>query len=306
MNSDEASIAVAAAMMIDRAFGEPPRWLHPVVWMGRAARRLGRVSGDPARELLTGAAVVAIVSGTAATGAWLVTSVLSSWLGVIVAAMLLSTTFAVRGLRAAALEVAGCLERGDVAGARRALPSLCSRDPADLDQTGLAGSAVQSVAENACDSVVAPLLFFGLFGLPGAMFYRAVNTLDAVLGYRGRTEYLGKPAARLDDLLNLIPARVTAGFIVIAAALAGGDARRAARTWWRCAARTPSPNGGRPMAAMAGGLGVVLTKPGAYVLDGGARPPTARCIRTSCRFLEVVAGLALATALALCWRGAHG
>jgi adenosylcobinamide-phosphate synthase len=136
----------------------------------------------------------------------------------------------------------------------------------------VASAAIESVAENAADSFVSPLLFFLLLGVPGAMAYRVVNTLDAMWGYRGRYEYMGKSTARLDDLLNLVPARISALLLAIAAPLSGGSARGALRVLRRDRALTASPNAGWPMAAVAGALRVRLEKPGQYVLGDNHNP----------------------------------
>jgi adenosylcobinamide-phosphate synthase len=156
-------------------------------------------------------------------------------------------------------------------------------------------AAIQSLAENASDSFVAPLFYYSLFGLPGAWAYRAVNTLDAMVGYHGRNEFVGKFAARLDDLLNLLPARLTALLIVIAAGLAGADARGAWRAWRRDHAHTASPNAGHPMSAVAGALGVVLEKVDHYRLNAGASEPAPADIARA----ERLVGLALALAAGL-------
>src|SRR4029077_2094874 len=159
-------------------------------------------------------------------------------------------------LGAAAHQVSRALARGDLAAARRGLASLCSRDPGALDGPARAAATIESLAENASDSVVAPLFYFALFGIPGAVFYRAVNTLDAMIGYHGRYEYLGKAAARFDDLLNLIPARLTAGLLLAAAAVARANVWDGLRVLRRDHGAPASPNAGWPMAAMAGLLGV--------------------------------------------------
>jgi adenosylcobinamide-phosphate synthase len=189
--------------------------------------------------------------------------------------MLLKPTFAVRALRDAAFAVRDALRAGDVDRARRALGSLCSRDARALDERALVAATVESIAENTSDSVVAPLFFFAFFGVPGAVFYRAANTLDAMVGYHGQLEWAGKASARLDDLLNLVPARVTALLLIAAGALLGEGAREGFAVLRRDGARTESPNAGRPMAAMAGLLGVRLEKEGHYALgdEGGALEP---------------------------------
>src|SRR5262249_11437966 len=158
----------------------------------------------------------------------------------------------------AAAVVGRALAAGDLAAARLGLRSLVSRDTSALDPPLLAAAAVESVAENASDSLVAPLFFFVLGGVPAALAYRACNTLDAPLGHRGEAGWRGEAAARLDDAANLVPARLTAALLVVASALVGASASGALRAWWRDGARTESPNAGRPMAAMAGALGVRL------------------------------------------------
>jgi adenosylcobinamide-phosphate synthase len=155
------------------------------------------------------------------------------------------------------------------------------------------------VAENASDSFVAPVFFYALFGLPGAVFYRAVNTLDAMIGYRGRYEWLGKASARLDDALNWIPARITAALLLAGGAVMGLDARRGARILARDGALTESPNAGRPMAAMAGLLGVELTKAGHYRLGDPLEPLAPAQIDRAWRAVCAAAVLAVAGALAI-------
>jgi adenosylcobinamide-phosphate synthase len=157
-------------------------------------------------------------------------------------------------------------------------------------------ATIESAAENASDSFVAPLFWFSLLGLPGAMFYRAVNTLDAMIGYHGRYEWLGKASARLDDLLNWVPARLTATFLLVGGALTGLDAKRGARVLWRDGAKTESPNAGRPMAAMAGLLGVELAKPGHYLLGDAVHALQPREIDRGWR--AVVVGSTLAAVAA--------
>jgi adenosylcobinamide-phosphate synthase len=186
-------------------------------------------------------------------------------------AVVLKSMFALRGLGKAAFAVRDALHAGDLTAARGALRSLCSRDPNELDEPLLVAAAVESVAENSSDSVVAPLLFYALFGLPGAVFYRAVNTLDSMIGYHGRYEYFGKASARLDDLFNYVPARLTALALLFGGALCRCDVRRGVFVLLRDGDKTESPNAGRPMAAMAGLLDVQLEKVGHYRLgDPGA------------------------------------
>jgi adenosylcobinamide-phosphate synthase len=280
----------ATALAIDAAFGEPPARLHPVVAMGNllsAARRRARADGRTG-ELAEGAAgLVAVVAASALTAAAAQRLLRRLPLGASVAgeAAALSTLLALRGLVEAVRAVGDALEGGDLEAARgRAARDLVSRDTADLDASELSGAAIQSLAENLSDSVVAPLLAYIAGGLPVAAAYRALNTADAMWGYR-TPEYLyrGRMAARADDLVNLVPARLTALLIA-----ARSPQRQAAlRVALRDHGLAPSPNGGWPMAAMAGGLGVRLAKRDSYSFNADAPAPTAADIG---RALEVVGG----------------
>jgi adenosylcobinamide-phosphate synthase len=176
------------------------------------------------------------------------------------------------GLRRAATDVQRSLEAGDLEAAREGLRSLCAREPSGLSSEEIARAVVESVAENTSDAVVAPLLWGAVAGVPGLLFYRAVNTLDAMVGYRNeRYERFGKPAAKLDDVLNYVPARVTAVLAVLLAPSAGGSRLQARNMWARDGARHPSPNAGQCEAAFAGALGV--SKRGPPSVTAPRRPP---------------------------------
>lgn len=302
---------LAGALAIDGAFGEPPARWHPVVWMGSVARSALRLAppdegaakgGGAGAQLAFGAALAVGLPVVSGAGAWLVLRVcaLVPGLELVAAVLLLKSSFAVRALREAAFVVRDALAAGDLTGARSGLRSLCSRDPSELGEPELVAATIESVAENASDSIVAPILFYLMLGVPGAIAYRAVNTLDAMIGYRGENESLGKVAARLDDLLNVVPARLTALLLLAGGALAGEDTRAGARILWRDATTTESPNAGYPMATMAGLLGVALEKPGHYRL-GDARRPIAvddverawRVARAAVALGVVVAAIAL-------------
>lgn len=263
-------IVAFIAYLLDCFFGEPPDALHPVAWMGRviAAGRTWALRGARLRQLVAGAVVAITVPVVSAAIAWAAMRVASrsALASGVVAVLLLKPMFAVRALRDAAYRVRDALRAGDIDGARRGITGLCSRKPDALDGELLVAATIESVAENTSDSVVAPLFYYALFGVPGAAFYRAVNTLDAMMGYHGRLEYAGKASARLDDLLNLIPARLTALLLFAAGAVTGGDIRRGVRIYRRDRGRTESPNAGHPMAMMAGLLGVRLVKQDHYAL----------------------------------------
>jgi adenosylcobinamide-phosphate synthase len=174
-----------------------------------------------------------------------------------------------------------------------------SRETSTLGAGLVAAAAIESLAENLTDSALAPWLAYACLGASGAAAYRALNTLDSMVGYRGRYEYLGKPAARADDLANLVPARLGALLIAAAAPAGGGSARRAWRTARRDHRRTASPNAGWTMAAMAGALGVTLEKTGHYRLGDGPEPgpdDLRRAQRVAAAALALGAGVALVLA----------
>lgn len=294
-----ALLVLGGALALDFALGEPPRALHPVVWMGRFYRALRR--GAPARPAAAFGygAMMALAGPLLFAGvAWALVRALAPLPAaqLVVEIWLLKSAFAVRALGGAAAVVARALAAGDLEGARQGLRALVSRDTAALSPPLLAAAAVESVAENASDSLVAPLVFYVVGGVPAALAYRACNTLDALIGYHGDTEWLGKAAARLDDAANLVPARLTAALLVVAGALVGGSARGALRIWWRDGARTESPNAGRPMAAMAGALGVQLEKVGCYRLGDARAAVGAPAIARAVAMLWVACALAAGTA----------
>ncbi|GAC1542832.1 MAG: adenosylcobinamide-phosphate synthase CbiB [Myxococcales bacterium] len=295
MTAAHAVTVLAGALAMDALFGEPPVPLHPVVWMGRLLRALRRrAPARPATAFLYGAGMAAIGPLAFGLGSAVLIGVLARWplIQIAVEIYLLKSAFAIRALAAAALQVRAALLQGDLTATRLALRSLVSRDTSGLPAPLLAAAAVESVAENASDSLVAPLLYYVLLGVPGALAYRAANTLDAQIGYHGETEWLGKAAARFDDLLNLVPARLTAALLVAASAICRASPLGALRVWWNDGSATESPNAGRPMAAMAGALGVQLEKIGHYRLGAPAPPPGPGEIAHSVAILVVARALA--------------
>ncbi len=303
LDAQTAWLVLAVALAIDVALGEPPNAVHPVAWMGKLASRLVRLAPtrDPFGQLATGTLIALVVPGVFAAAAVLVVHALDAWPPVALAAsvLLVKSTFAVRALGRAASAVRDALGARDLPAARHALRSLCSRDPSELGEPQLVAATIESVAENASDSFVAPVFYYAIFGLPGAIAYRAVNTLDAMIGYRGRYEYLGKASARLDDVLNFIPARITAALLLAAAWLCRHDVRAGWRVLRRDGHTTESPNAGRPMAVMAGVLRIQLEKVDHYRLGDAAEPLVADTIDRAWRIVKVCAALAFGTALAV-------
>ena len=208
---------------------------------------------------------------------------------VIVGAMLLKFTFSLRALRRAAVGIKRLLAEEKLDEARFELRSLVSRDTQGLPKPLLVSATVESVAENACDSFVAPLFYFLLLGVPGAIAYRVVNTLDAIIGYHQKYEYLGKFASRLDDVVNFIPARLTALLLVLAAFLSKRDARASWQVMLSDHSKTESPNAGWTMAAVAGALNVQLEKAGHYQLGNANVTPVPQVIDTALRLMGLAA-----------------
>lgn len=298
-SAEERLLTLALAVLIDRVLGEPPAALHPVVGIGKLIGALERRASMSSNTLAFAYGSAMTVATTGA--AMLVSALIERIIGglplvprLLLRAVILKPTFAVRELFAAGERVCQPLEeKGDLAAAREALCSLVSRDTSALDAPLIAAAAVESLAENTSDSIVAPWLAYLVAGLPGAYFYRAANTLDAMIGYRGQYEYLGKCAARLDDLLNVVPSRLTAALIVLGSAVSGADARRAFAMAIRDHHKTASPNAGWPMSAMAGALGVQLEKVGHYQLGEPDRPVKAADIAAAGKIVRRGIGLGL-------------
>lgn len=283
--------AWCAALALDLLVGEAPARVHPVVWMGRLIGWLeSRAPGAPRAQLRHGVGIVAAPALAAALLGLAVRLVRPRALRLLLTVWLLKSTFSVRALLEAGEAVEHRLTSDDLEGAREALRSLVSRERAALDRSHVASAAVESAAENLADSYVAPLLWYAVGGLPAALAYRAVNTADAMVGYRGRYEYLGKASARLDDLASYLPSRASALGLIAAAPLVGLSASGAIEATRRDRRATASPNAGWPMAAAAGALGVWLEKPDHYRLGTG-REPEASDIRAVGRLVLAAAGL---------------
>lgn len=304
--------AIPAALIVDRLFGEPPAWLHPVVGTGRYLSVTGRhlLPLRPMAAFVGGTLAWLVGAGVVAVLAWCLESAilrLPMLPAALLLGLLLKPLLAWRVLRdeVAAVEVA--LERSLEAG-RTQVARLVSRDTTALDAIQVREATISTLAENLNDSVVAPLFWFALLGLPGAALYRFANTADAMWGYRGTWEWAGKWAARADDVLSWLPARLTAGLLV---AVAGAWPSRSA--WVALtddARRTPSPNGGWPMGAMACLLGVALSKTGVYALNAQGRAATCadtqRALAWSARTVWLAGALTMSLTLALGRVGLYG
>ncbi len=276
----ETIAVLAIAVIIDLALGDPPNALHPVAWMGKVIASLekGGLKLKPRGQFIYGMVMTLFIMALFVVPVYFI--IFYVWkaniiAGVVVAALIFKSTFTITGLRRAAQKVGKLLKEESLDKTRFELRALVSRDTSTLPSPLMASAAVESVAEGTCDSLVAPMFYFLFLGPAGAIGYRVVNTLDAMIGYHGKYEYLGKFAARFDDVLNYIPARLAALVLVLAAAFQkkGQNAWETARSEH---VRTESPNAGWTIAAAAGALDARLEKVGYYTFrESGAAPSTA-------------------------------
>ncbi len=306
-------LSILLAASLDAVVGDPPglwrRVPHPVVWIGRMIARTERAFNRGTPSLRRAAGVVALllwlalgIGGTAG-----LLTLLPPWSAALVTALGGGILLAQRSLADHGRAVADGLDRSLDAG-RAAVSQIVGRDPESLDSAGVARAAVESVAENFSDGVTAPLFWFALFGLPGIVGYKIINTADSMIGHLNpRYAAFGWASARLDDLVNLIPARLSGGLIALVAALTPGlDGQQALRAMRADARRHRSPNAGWPEAAMAGALGLALAGPRRYgdeiVEDAwmnhtGRREATDADIRTAVRVMQRATVLAVALAV---------
>lgn len=281
--------AMVVAMAVDALTGWPS-WLfarigHPVTWLGRLIGAIdagwNREPDPPALRRAAGVAGALVVIALSVVIGWALQSLLpAGWIQIMIVGVLAWPLVALRSLHDHVAAVANPLQAGDIAAARDAVSRIVGRDPTTLDEAGIARAAIESLAENASDGIVAPVFWGALFGLPGILGYKAVNTLDSMIGHRSeRHETFGWAAARIDDVANFIPARLT-GFLFV---LLAPRRSEALSCMMRDARRHRSPNAGSPEAAMAGALRVRLSGPRIYHgsatdepwLNEGARDPFA-------------------------------
>ncbi|MCG8653869.1 MAG: adenosylcobinamide-phosphate synthase CbiB [Pirellulales bacterium] len=310
MSASHLLVVLVVAVLIDLCLGEPANRWHPVAWMGAFIGKAGSLcpAGGNAFRFLWGCMIVLLGVVIVALTGWaierlgtVIAARTHSWAPlawpavVAIEALVLKCCFGIRSLHWAAASVLNELEREDQPAARQQLAyHLVSRDVNQLSVAEISAATIESVAENTSDSVVAPLFCYVVAGLPGALVYRYVNTCDAMLGYRTPPlEWLGKAAARTDDVLNLIPARITALLIIATNAASPGKMWRAFQTWRRDRGETQSPNGGHPISAASGVLGVRLEKLEHYCLGRNFRVPGTADVRGMLRLFRRTVVLAL-------------
>ena len=278
------------------ALGEPPDAVHPVAWMGRVIAFLIRKGKSlaPTGQFIYGIGTILVTLALFMTPVYFLLAYLKGLniiVYIIAAALIFKTTFSLSGLRSAALKVKGLLANDKLAEARFEVRALVGRNTASLDRGQLISATIESVAENSCDSFFAPLFYFLFLGAPGAIAYRVINTLDAMIGHHGEYEYLGKAAARLDTIVNFIPARLGALTLILACWLARARAGAAWRIMLRDAGKTESPNAGWTMSAAAGALGVQLEKVGYYKLGESLNSLSLESIDMTLKIMTIAAGV---------------
>lgn len=282
------------ALAVDLAFGEPPNAWHPVAWLGKLISLKTKTAPKKGKltQMAYGAGMVLVTLALIAVPLHFLLAHLKEIhpvAYVVAAGLLLKFTFSLRGLTQAANATTAFLAQDNLVQARISLMALVSRNTSGLNQDQLMSATVESTAENTCDSFVAPLFYFLLFGVPGAVAYRIINTFDAMVGYHGEWEYLGRFAARLDDIANFLPARITALAIVLAALICKKNMSKAWQIMLRDHSKTQSPNAGWTMSAIAGALGVQLEKPGHYKLGDNHHSLSLNTINASLQIITVVA-----------------
>ena len=308
--------AVLGGFVLDALFGDPAWLPHPVVYMGKAISKLEkflrpRLPKTPQGELLGGA----IVAFCLPVGTFLLTGLvcwgaarLHPLLGLAVQMFWCGQALAARGLVQESTNVYKELKKPDLPGARKAVSRIVGRDTAELTAEGVTKAAVETVAENASDGVIAPLLYMLIGGAPLALTYKAINTMDSMLGYKNEKYlYFGRVPAKLDDVANYIPSRLAGLLWVAASALTGNSARGAWKIWRRDRRRHASPNSAQTESACAGALGVQLAGPAYYfgqyypklTIGDALRPIEPEDILRANRMMYAESILALAIGLGL-------
>ena len=308
--------AVLGGFVLDTLFGDPPWLPHPVVLMGKAISALekrlrARLPQTPQGELLGGA----VVAFTLPVGTFLLTSLvclgaakLSPWLGLAVQMFWCGQALAAKGLAQESTNVYRALIKPDLPAARKAVSRIVGRDTQNLTLEGVTKAAVETVAENASDGVIAPLLYMLLGGAPLALTYKAINTMDSMLGYKNeKYRYVGRAAATLDEAANYLPSRLAGLLWCAAAALTGNSPKGAWRIWRRDRRSHASPNSAQTESACAGALGVQLAGPAYYfgeyyakpTIGDPLRPIEPEDIRRANRMMYAESVLALAVGLAV-------
>jgi adenosylcobinamide-phosphate synthase len=275
--------AFLLAVVLDLVFGEPAPAFHPVVWIGRLIGFLDRHAPGHFQRLYGLFLALFCISATVLIGYGLTVVLysISPVLSLLATAYLLKSTFSFSFLWKVSNDIYAELRCGNLDGARSKLPALVGRDVSKLDAGRMSSCVIESLGESFVDGIFAPMFYFILFGLPGALAYRAINTLDSMVGYKDEKHIkVGMPSARIDDMANFIPARLA----VVLISIVSGSPLRAIKVSLRDGRNPPSVNSGYPMSAFAGALGLRLEKLGYYVLGEGLKPSSVDDIPRAIRF----------------------
>lgn len=282
------------AALFDLTLGEPPSKLHPTVWMGKIISFLTSRMGHqhPRIEKVNGILLGLISISLFSIPTYFILEWVASYYGriphIIIAAILLKPTFAIRCMREYTLPIAEAVAQGNLEKAKDFMPYIVRRDPTGLGEEHVLSSAVESIAEGTVDGITSPIFFFLFFGVPGAVAYRVINTLDSMVGYKDPKHInLGWFSARLDDIANYIPVRLTALLMIVAGFVLRENWKTAWKTLWRDKNKTTSVNAGWTMSVMAGNLNVRLEKIGHYVLGEEKEPLAPKHVSQALRVMNL-------------------
>lgn len=276
----EPILIITFAILLDLKFGDPKNKYHPTAWIGNLLARLVSAAKNQNHsiEKIGGVFIVGITAGIVLIltfGVVYGLSLISDYLisvvvSILVGAILVKTTFAIRGMENHAKAVVDSLDASSLESARDNLSMIVKRDTSKLDKNHVISGVLESISENTVDGITGPMFYYALFGIPGAFAYRVVNTADSMIGYKTDLfKNIGWFAAKCDTVLNYIPSRLSGIMMIIAAALLQNNWKESYKTMVRDGKKTPSPNAGYPMAALAGALGTRFEKTGHYQLGDG-------------------------------------
>ena len=290
----ESILVVAFALGIDFAVGDPKNKYHPTAWIGKLIAKLttSAKNSEKIGGIFLVLAVVAIVSlsliALDATINLITVDVVSLIISIVLGAILLKTTIAIRGMEKHAIAVVTSIEQNDIEKARDNLALIVKRNTKNLDKNHVLSGVLESVSENTVDGITGPLFYYGLFGLPGAFVYRAVNTIDSMIGYKNSIfKNVGWFGANCDKVLNYLPSRLTALVMVLSAKIIGIDWKNSYQILLRDGSKTESPNAGYPMAALAGALQTKFEKIDHYSLGDGNLEITKEHIKSAITLMKV-------------------
>ena len=294
----ESVVIVGFALLLDFLVGDPKTKYHPTAWMGKLIASLVPFAKNNSekRELLGGILIVSIVVTIVSTLLFVLdvgisllsVDIVSLIISIVVGSILLKTTIAIRGMQRHALAVVDAVEKGDLDSARNHLSMIVKRDTKNLDKNHILSAVLESVSENTVDGVTGPLFYYAIFGLPGAFVYRAINTIDSMIGYKTTIfKNMGWFGAKCDTVLNYVPSRLTALVMILGAFILGYNWKESLYIMRRDSRKLASPNAGFPMAVLAGALGTRLEKMNYYTIGNGSIEFTKSHITSAVTLMKV-------------------